>query len=65
MYENTGLMANSVDPDQMPNSAAFDVGLHPFFRLFHASKLGRNHTCMLLRVFELPFFQISGQIYVE
>ena len=27
-YRNFHVNANSVDPDQMPHSAAFDLGLH-------------------------------------
>ena len=33
--ENAGLVANSVDPDQMLHSAASDLGRHCLLRLVH------------------------------
>ena len=43
------ILANSVDPDEMPHHAAFHLGLHCFLKYAftcstHCNKLGNNYT---------------------
>ena len=51
----TGWVANSVDPDQTPRSAASDLGLHCLFRAACLNTQVKKGTCSLYH-FELAFW---------